>query len=584
MGAGTDATGRAARLRAAAERHGWLLVLVPALLLAYLLVWRRGLYADDYAVRTWVVDPATGVLRSLLDPARHPFFPLRPLAIELDNVLATLLLVNEAALRAVVALAVGVNALLVAALARRLTGSRLAAVVSGWLFAVPLFAFEAVLWTVGNAHYVLPTMLALLSLHAYCRAVEGLAFRKWTALATLTFAMAVASIEQFAAVAFLVPFLPGGRPDEPRRARVRRRLAVVAPAVLVSLALFGLYAAGNRLTAARGGLDASPLHVVGRLPGYAGRLWLLTFSPDWGLRLAREAWARGTAAVAGSWAALGLVGLALAGLIVLVAAWRADAAGAERSDRAVARVLVLGVLWSVSAYLFPSILIRAQASPSRLLYFPMAGASLALGAAARLATRGRRGAERAALAACAGLAVGSAVCMLGYASAYAERWRLDLRQLAAFRRAVPPPALPPGVWLVPVATDERLFGREDATSRLLSGVFETSWSTTAAIGLEYRRTDVHAVAGSRWSPARFALGGGRGGSELRVQEVVVPLDRTLVFTYRDSAALPIESLRLEAAGGDVRTVPLPVGRALRAAGVPTIEAVVVGPDGSVEPL
>jgi hypothetical protein len=573
-----------APLRTAAERCGWLVVLVLALLLAYLVVWQRGLYADDYAVRTWVIDPATGGWRSILDPARYPFFPLRPVAIQLDDLLGGLLLWNEAALRVVAALGAGMNSLLLAALAFRLTGSRLVAVASGWLFAVPLFAFEAVLWTVGNAHYVFPTTLALLSLHAYCRAVAGTGrSRTWATLATIAFTLSVAAIEQFVTVALLVPFLPGGRPDEAPRARLRRRLAVVAPAVVVSLVLFALYASGNRMTVARGGLDPHPLHVLQRLPAYATRLWLLTLSPEWGLPLAREAWARGAAVVSGSWEALALAGGALAALVVLLVSWRGDPAGRD-GDRAAARALALGALWFVSAYLFPSILIRDQASPSRLLYFPMAGASLAVGAAARLATGRQRGAERAALAACAGLLVGSAVCMAGYASAYAERSRLDLRQIAAFRRAVPASLLTPDVCLVPVATDERLFGADDATSRLLGGVFETPWSTIAAIGLEYRRTDVHAVAGSRWSPLRFAFAAGPGGNELRVQGAAVPVRRTVVFTYRDGSVLPAESLRFERREGGARTVPLPAGGALRAAGVPAIGALVVEPDGSIGPL
>jgi hypothetical protein len=577
-----DDTAAAARVRTAAERYGWLLVLVPALLLAYLVVWQRGLYADDYAVRTWVVDPATGGWRPLLDPARHPFFPVRPIGHELDALLAALLLVNEPALRVLAALGAGANALLLAALARRLTGSPLAAAVSGWLFAVPLFAFEAVLWTVGNAHYVFPTTLALLSLHAYGRAVaDPVAPGRWTALATVAFAAAVASIEQFAVVVFLVPLLPGGPPDEPRRIRVRRRLAVLAPAALVALAVFGLFAGGNRLTAARGGIDANPFHVVQRLPEYAARFWLLTLSPEWGLRLAREAWARGAAVVGSSGAALGALAVTFAGLLVLASGWRGERSAGERADRAVARTLALGLLWLASAYVFPSILIREQASPSRLLYFPIAGASLALGAAARLATPRRRGAERVVLVACAAVLAASAVGMLGYASAYAERSRLDRRQIAAFRRAVPAALLPPDVWLVPVATEERLSGTEEATSRLLSGVFETSWSAAAAIELEYRRTDIHAVAGSRWSPARFAVGAGGDGTELRVQNVAVPLERALVFTYQGGAVLPIESLRRE---GDLGALALPVGRALAASGAPTIGSVVVRSDGSVGPV
>jgi hypothetical protein len=573
-----------ARLRPTAERHGWLLVLLPSLLLAYLLVWQRGLYADDYAVRTWIVDPATGDWRSIRDPARYAFFPLRPLAIQLDNLLAALLMTNEAALRALAALGAGVNSLLLAALALRLTGSRLVAVVSGWLFSVPLFAFEAVLWTVGNAHYVFPTTLALLSLHAYCRAVaEPEAPRKWTALATIAFTLAVASIEQFVAVAFLVPFLPGEGRAEPLRARLRRRVAVLAPALLVSLLLFGLYASGNRMTAARGGLDASLVHVLQRVPGYATRLWLLTLSPEWGLPLGHEAWGRGAAVVSRSWAAFALIGGALAALLMLLVAWRGDAAGDGRRDRAAVRAVAIGALWLVSAYVFPSILIRDQASPSRLLYFPMAGASLAAGGVARLATRHRAAAQRAALAASAGVLIGSAVCMVGYASAYAERSRLDLRQLAALRRAVPPSRLPPDAWLVPVATDERLFGVENATSRLLSGVFETPWSTIAAVGLEYRRTDVHAVAGSRWSPLRFALVSGRAGTgdELRIQGVTVPIERTVMFTYRDGSVLPIPSVSLEAAGGDTRTVRLPASDALGAGGGAAAPRLVVAPDGSI---
>jgi hypothetical protein len=570
------------------ERHGWLLVLLPCLALGYLLVWQRGLYADDYAVRTWIVDPATGAWRSFRDPARYPFFPLRPLAIQLDNLLAALLLTNEAALRTVAALGAGVNSLLLAAMTWRLTRSRLAAVVGGWLFAVPLFAFEAVLWTVGNAHYVFPTTLALLSVYAYGRALdEPRAGRKWTTLATIGFTAAVLCIEQFATVACVVPFLaafePGQGSVEPRRARFKRSLTILVPAMLVTALLFGLYAGGNRVVAERGGLDPSVVRIVQRVPAYAARLWLLTLSPDWGLGLGYEAWVRGAAVVSRSWPAIALVVAAVAALLRLLVAWRGEGPSEGRCDRAALWATALGLSWFLSAFLFPSILTRDEASPSRLLYFPLAGASLAAGGVAALVTRRSKAGQRTVLAVCGAVLVGCTLCMLGFASAYAERSRLDERQLAAFTRAIPARSLPRGVWLVPVATDERLFGVENLTSRLLGGVFETPWSTRAAVETEYRRTDVEAVAGSRWVPLRFELVGARAASpgELRVQGVAVPIERTVMFTYRDGAVLPIESLSFQAVDGERRTLHVPASDALRAGGARTIGNLLVGPDGSI---
>jgi hypothetical protein len=171
----------------------------------------------------------------------------------------------------------------------------------------------------------------------------------------------------------------------------------------------------------------------------------------------------------------------------------------------------------------------------------------------------------------------STVCMLGYARAFAARSALDQQQIGALKRSVPAPYLPENSILVPVAMEERLFAHTDRVDRLLVGVFERPWSAGSATRAAYRRPDLSAITGNRWAPLRFEALEGQTSppTQFRINSSTLPVQRTVLFTYRDGRAFAIERLTLSNQDGSQHTIDFPIAGELRRGGIPTIDSVAV---------
>jgi hypothetical protein len=543
-------------------RHGaWIVPSLSCLLLGYLAIWQRGYYWDDYI---WAVNGLQW----------RSEFPRRLLSLGSIMLLGVLLTKAELLARAITTALVGINALLLGWLVRRVPAALLPAVIAGWLLLMPAFAWEAVVWN-SAAGYLIAASCSLLFLHCGWSVLTrpvlapGWLLGMLAALAGMLLAMEPAlSLVALLPVFGLIVDL--SQPARSRRgAALRRSLGLLAAVIgLMVVAIWLLYFGTSSMLASRGGLETRPGAAVQRGVELVGSLYLDTLAPGWGGAVAFEMASVGLREVSRSWAALALACLAVLGVTLTAASWRGS--GAARQSSTLALVLVAaGLGWFAATLLFPASLLRAQGFAPRLLYLPSAGAALAVGAGCwALVLRLRHPALERLLVAGFGLVLlGSTVMMVGYCRLMAARSELDRRQMASITQIVPPEVCSMDAAYLYVAADERLFGSQDAVAdQFILGVFEQG-----LYGDKHTCPGVEFVPTDRWTP--IEIDGER--SMVRVGDRVLPVAHVVPFTFRRGDAVLVPRVRVRRADDSEATYLFPRAQALSARGLPSIESVVL---------
>jgi hypothetical protein len=343
--------------------------------------------------------------------------------------------------------------------------------------------------------------------------------------------------------------------------------------------VFGLLYVNNTfLVQSRGGLDFDPFAVLQRIPQYYERfVWMVT-DRDWGRRLTEEAFLLGFDAIRSS--LLGMM-LAIAACVLLtLTVWFWQHERQQASPWRALAVLIAGAFWFVVTIAIPGIFVKGQIIEYRMFYVPLAGACAAVGAFVCLVTRrlDRPAVQKAALALSGLVALFSTVCLTGYCRAYAERYALDQRQIAALHLALPGEMLPTNAYIIPIDADFNLFDRKESISKVMTGVFETPWSSSDAIRQAYHRPDLQSLAGNKWSPILISHQTAQplGQLVLRTQGTPVLLDRTIFFSYRNGQIQIYEMLALAQKSGPPQLVPLPLAQHLhRQEGLLTVKTVTI---------
>ncbi len=553
------------RALAAIGARGWLLTPLLCLAFGYLLAWERGFHLDDYAQQARAIDVQSGEWRPIWSPVRQNLYPQRILDRVLVMQLNGLVLSAEPAVRGLQALAVAINALLLGGLAYRLLGSRLAALVSGWLFLAPFFAWQALL-TVFSSTYLVSAMLMLTFLHAFWGGLT----RPWTAplrVALGTLALAVmlwVNEAPIIAVWLTLAFVPILALQRARGALLpallRRCLLMLVPPICLTGLMYLAVLRGGALVEARGGLETSVENLVRHAQAYFRTLGYLTVSDAGHLGTPLR---NGLDTLAAS--PLGLV-LSIAACLTLglsVAVWRSETRTPRPPLALGLLVLTLGLTWFLATLLLPGILVTRQELSERMLYFPFGGLCLALGALAWIAARSlpRPWGERL-LVGLAGIAmlVGS-IGVLGYARGLAARFEMDRRELRLLMEALPSEALPRGSYLVLAEPTPRQAEARDRVAPRLVGVFDTDWSAEGGVWRAYRRGDLRIRVPS-FQDTRFSFDNTPEANprEVRADGDRIPPDRAIVFWYEDDGVRLADALVLVDADGTRHRFELPLAR------------------------
>ncbi len=317
-----------------------------------------------------------------------------------DVNLAGLMTGGEPLVRLLAALGAAANALLLGWLLYRLAGSRLMAIVAAWLFLMPFYAHQAVLWLAAYS-YVFSAFFLLLFLHAGLSAVrQPERSWRWSILALICYAIAIGFGEQAALSVLLVPALAlAARPSGVRPA-LRRSVPVLiaALALAAGLVVFGYTSAD--MVAGRGGMNLSIRSLLDHTGVFIHRFAQLLLLPNTGLRLTNESFRLGARTLLASPLWLALFVAAGGALLVTVAFWREQDGATRISGQVVAAIASVGLIWLAVTTLLPGILIVKQTLVVRHALRPLPGCGggrrgVGLGHCTLRPAPGRRASSRA---------------------------------------------------------------------------------------------------------------------------------------------------------------------------------------------
>lgn len=565
------------RFRAGFTSSGWLYFGLVCLIMSYLLIWQRGYYMDDYPHRNTVVDPVTRA-QTRVTSLSLPQFPVRMLSGPVTWFYLSNIPEHEFLIRTFSALIQGLNALLLGLIIYRALRSKLAAVAGGWLFLFPVFAAEAVLWNTVPIYVLGATFALLFILTFQSTLTDKHQPMRLPIIGGVAFALMLFFIEAYVAVYGLVILFGGAMLAElrpPERARMLKRIVLfVVPSTLV-LGLFVLGYRYSNFISSRGGVDFNLPHLLARAQDYLSTLVWMTVSSKWGMVLLQVSFSRGIDVLLSSWKGLLLLGLASILLVLTVLSWSAGEQSFKPRYRAGVMLFIIGVTWMFVTILFPGTFGKQQLLEYRMLYFPSAGASVAVAALFWLASRALRSHkiwDKFLIGVAGVVMLASSITMLGYARLFALRNSDDQLHISAIVNTIPSEYLPAGTYIVPYK-----FDKATATSRrLLAGVFETPWSAHAALAAAYRRRDLKVVITNRWVDWRFTFDAMAPlNYRLKIQTVPVPIDKTLIIASENGRALPVKSLSIVMQDGSRNAVAFPIAEDLAKHGVQVLETLTV---------
>ncbi|MEI7556259.1 hypothetical protein [Candidatus Chlorohelix sp.] len=542
------------------RNYNWLITSILCLILGYMLVWQRGFYSDDYLFKFMPSEVKYNQPRAGAWAMGYAFYFFIP-----DF---------EIIPRLIVCLAIGVTAFLLGWLIYQILGSKLAAVISGWILLMPFYASEATLWAFV---YIIISMLALIFLIACWKALAEPNHRiVKIIIGTLAYALMLYVEEPLALVILLVPLLGLTQLESFTRLSAywsffkRITIILICPS-LVAVGFYLVFYRNSTFIEGRGGLDTNIEAILQRPAQYMQRLEGMTISSDWGLPLTKEVFNLGLSVIVGSWKGITLFLLLIVALIWTVFSWKPSTNEYKMTYKTGVIVFLSGIIWIALLLFIPGILIKGQILEYRMLYFPYAGLGIALGSLFWIINKKFQYifVSKIWIVLVGALLLFSSICTTGFAESFAIRYDLDQKEVNAITKALPSQALPEKTILVPVATVETYPAKYVHAVSLLFGVLETNWSLSASIQNSYQRKDLYAVTGNKWAPIQ--LSSTATPNLLRVGNSELQIDHLLLFSYRWGTVYVIKDLRIiDENNALLQTIEFPIAANLSQNGVPII--------------
>jgi hypothetical protein len=534
---------------------------------------RYGLYVDDYSHKEWAFDLDQGRWQPRLE-LEQPY--LRPIGQVIVFNLANALPDQELLVRLLWAGIHLGNVLLAASFAYRLTKSPLVLVVTGGFLLFPIPAHEALFWHSGAASALLGTIVALISMHLLLRAVS--ANRTWkcyAALGLVVYGLIPQFYEQAAACLAILPLLVLVEQPISKKRILRASLIFLVAVGLLYLHWFFILQHSRQITVR--GVELSSLNAL--LSEHWPRMleaisWKLHRA--YGLPGFVSAWELGIRRVLALPPTVLAVPLAAIGATAAVAIARHQERQRRSRLRRTLVLLMVGCVWYYSAFV-PALITRDQIVQSRMLYYPWVGLSYVFSAGVALLTTKLHRYASIALAVLLGCLFALQIpVMAGFGQVYRLRYEHDQRQLTAMASAVS--HLPAGpVFLLPWQLDENFVPGHESLERLFFGVFETDWSAASSMRMLYRKPEVKAAAGSRWTNLTFEGVRGEGAeAELIINDRTLPANQTLAFSYRDGQVVLYDQFIVKNPDGHIAVIELPLAREVAVPGV-TFKGLSAGP-------
>lgn len=554
-------------------------------IIGLLLVWDRGLYLDDYFFNWYSRDIITGQWKPSLTPCQPNF---RILGTLLTQNLGAIILDHEFMVRTICAAVHIANAAMIGMIVQVTLSSSIAAAISVWGYLMPIWAGEQLAWYAPMGGHGIGTLLFLLALYLMLRTVKGGTNRPVTALLAIC---GVALGLHFSELAFpvvgLVPALSLPLIVWSKERRDRKRMLLMSVGLSSICVLVGLLhlkfftAKALEQQQERGTIVTNVSMLFSNYRHYLGRAYWLTLSPSIGYPFTLQSFKLGLRVVLTSPLGMAL----LISLIVCCMIWLVKTPLPEKESGSLPIKSILLIIWGgiwMFACLLPGALLTDQILEQRMLYVSLAGLAFIIsGAALGLIALFQKHSLilcRAILALPALLLILTTIAMTGICQAYKMRYKEDLKQISALQAAVPANDLAPDTTFIPIRPDFQLHSipgtPATAFDKLLLGAFEISWAGQAALRIAYQRNDLDFIAINHWVPEglHFDFISGVDDSQpiLLIDSKKVPLNKALVFTWRNGRIELAESLLLTDVKGEVvKIIHLPAVDCLRRKGAIT---------------
>lgn len=564
---------------------GWLPVGVSCLWLAYMVVWQRGLYLDDWSIGLMARDRETLEWKQLtISRDAIPTFPARILTYIVTSRLVALMWTDEFIVRLLITCCVGINALLLGWLVYRMTHMRLSAIIAGWLFLVPTVYTDVTLWA-GAVTYVFISGLTLIVLHiAWSVAARSVQFYPLVIAANILWLLNLFWAEATLGALALIPIIALMQVLQKPRAKLSGliyRGGILTGSLLGTTGLFAFFVmSSSPLIERRGGLYSDLASITQRIDSWLRGIYWLTVSPEWGHRIAAESLFVGLEFVTKNRYGSFLLSVLIIAITIKIFYWKAEKPHNNLSS--IFAISLFGLFWFIVTIYFPYFLAKNQIVERRFLYFSLAGMIVFLAAIASLARSDFL--QRLTLTFFGFTVVVLSCCSIGQARVFEVQYKTDSRMFYSIREMTDPKKLPQKVLFVAVNLDFWIPGPESRMNGMIVSAFEASWSGREGLSVVYPHKEIEYIPFSRWDPTRFSEKATgitprfRGCSELSslfVNGCGVDLERTVFFSSRTGTPMLVKSIVLKRKDGTERVVVFPLVERIDPEGRNSLELVTV---------
>jgi hypothetical protein len=474
---------------------------------------------------------------------------------------------------------IGANASLLSWMIYRILRSRLAALIGGWLFLCPFYAQEATLWASASA-YLVAAGLVLFSLHCFLTALFSKRATLSIVLGLLAVVISLFILEQPVVSLVSLPLLALciGMQRKPRDylrlAKNCGKLLGLIVCVIAIVFLF-IYRSGQApQVTARGGFVTNPVQILKKCCEFTQRLHWMILS-QWGRGLTSDAFRLGVRVQLTNAFASSLLAIAIVCVSLLSAAWRPRKVEYDVPASIGFLLLTASIAGMLITMWFPGTLVQGQILEFRMLYIPGAFFTMAIAVTYWLLVKLLSGYryENMVIALCGLATWASATCMIGYASAFSMRSRVDSIQLNAIKQILSVAPLPSDTTIICFGQEEGIGTDYRHISSLLVGVLETPWSAHTELSRLLCRRDFHVVITHRWSGMIFQPTVRNGAPPmLRINGTAIQTERSIIVVYQKKRAFVIKELIIELRDGPPCVFKFPIAEALSCRGAPAIAA------------
>lgn len=358
-------------------RASVILSFIVSVVLGYLFVWDRGLYMDDYLIKSLGQDFDTGTWHLSFDP----LFPyVRVLGQLLIQNLVHAIPEHEFLVRLLMASVHAGSAITIGLIIFKLTESEIAGVLATWLYLMPFVGIEVLLWFVQIQHMI-ATFLFLIALYLAVKAIKkSTNYSRDIIFAGLLMALGLHFSELPIPAVVFPPFLAlAALVSSSERKRWRHCILVsillVALGVAIGFLHYEFFTGRYTQEGYRGEVEYGLPSILAKYRVFLEAIYWRTLHSGWGRQLIKEAVALGFKVIVSSPLSFSLLLLLTISSLFWVSKVPLPYGNRRTYIAKAIAIIIIGIVWMFAA-LVPGTLLSKQTLEERMMYFAFAGFAL----------------------------------------------------------------------------------------------------------------------------------------------------------------------------------------------------------------